>query len=231
MPDPIKKKNPETAEESFDFWFHEWRPPPPDDSPQWVLDAVDAGRLQDYKVYKKLWKESGAPYVNLLTDDKLAKKRVERDDPHLGAHFKPSKRTLYNVLGTALMGEKMRETIPDTMNIGKSRNEFFGELAHAEQFKDVILPSYTFGKSNYVRRKLQEASPDVKHADQPLYNTKYLEDIPGFEEPTDISYWSGMDFNRKTKSVEHEAHRVILPSLEDRARDYYQELYDKKLIE
>jgi len=163
----------------------------------------------------EMWRESGSPYITnysaeeLLAQDRAREVETYRDFPR--AFFTQGERSMWDVAG---MWEKGRSLSPDTLHIQKGNmHEFFAELAHAEQYKD----KWDFGPGT---RDWRSGKAKQKHGDE-VYYTEYLEDLEP-EMAVETSYYTGRPFpQRKTKSIEYEAHQEIEPKLERRFRESF----------
>ena len=172
------------------------------------------GKKQKETLYD-MWKESGSPYVKdysreeLLAQDKIREIPTYSEDPR--AFFTRGERTMWDAIG---MWGKGRAVNPDTLHIQQDNlQEFLAELAHAEQFKD----KWDFGPGT---RSAKSRAAYKKYGED-VYDVEYLEELEP-EMAVETSYYTGRPFpQRKTKSIEYEAHREIQPRMVRRAQESF----------
>ena len=94
-----------------------------------MFGTDDDKRDEKYKALYDIWKSGGSPYINLGLQ-----KGSEFGSYKL--HDSPvSRMNLWDIIG---MHEKARTIFPDTLFIKPGYlGDFFGEIAHGEQFKDT----------------------------------------------------------------------------------------------
>ena len=149
----------------------------------------------------------------LLSEDEIQDKIREiptySGDPR--AFFTRGERTMWDAIG---MWGKGRAVNPDTLHIQQDNlQEFLAELAHAEQFKD----KWDFGPGT---RSAKSRAAYKKYGED-VYDVEYLEELEP-EMAVETSYYTGRPFpQRKTKSIEYEAHREIQPRMVRRAQESF----------
>jgi|TARA_Y100000296_G_C5121344_1_gene230563 hypothetical protein len=213
-PSELESLDKMTASESMDWFTRQYQ--------AFKSPHIDEERLKKERdVLQSLWKESGSPYVRQLTPQEFTDTGHDFTQGSPRAFFNTSSRhnplhaiglyamgelsaekantSMWNQLGTAVYGEKMREEFPDTLNIQYGDiDDFFAELAHAEQYKSTIDPIIQEHQSYMARLRAGEA----------VYDYEFIDDIPSDK-------W-GMPFSTgmvPARSKEYEAHQKIEPEL------------------